>query len=94
LVPTPAIKNLIREDKIHQIYGSMQAGQGKHGMQTLNQSLSDLVLRGEITQDTAFSYSGNQDELMELINRGVGTLRPGRPVSPLMGGRNPNIRYS
>jgi len=100
LVPTPAIRNLIREDKIHQIYGAMQAGQGKHAMQTLNQSLSELVLKGEINQDTAMSFSSNQDELMELINRGVGTSRMGKPlgsstpVSPMMGGRNPNIRYS
>jgi twitching motility protein PilT len=103
LIPTPAIRNLIREDKIHQIYSSMQAGQGKHGMQTLNQSLSELVLKGEISQDVAISYSGNQEELMELINRGVGTLNMGRPpqprdkpgaASPIIGGRNPNIRYS
>jgi twitching motility protein PilT len=100
LVPTPAIRNLIREDKIHQIYGAMQAGQGKHAMQTLNQSLSELVLKGEINQDMAISFSSNQDELMELINRGVGTSRMGKPlgssapVSPIMGGRNPNIRYS
>jgi twitching motility protein PilT len=103
LIPTPAIRNLIREDKIHQIYSSMQSGQGKHGMQTLNQSLSELVLKGEITQDVAISFSGNQEELMELINRGVGTLNMGRPpqprdksgaASPIIGGRNPNIRYS
>jgi twitching motility protein PilT len=103
LVPTPAIRNLIREDKIHQIYSSMQAGQGKHGMQTLNQSLSELVLKGDISQDTAISYSSNQEELMELINRGIGTLNMGRPsqprdkavaTSPIIGGRNPNIRYS
>jgi twitching motility protein PilT len=103
LIPTPGIRNLIREDKIHQIYGSMQSGQGKHGMQTLNQSLSELVLKGDISQDTAISYSSNQEELMELINRGVGTLNMGRPPqtrdktvssSPIIGGRNPNIRYS
>jgi len=100
LVPTPAIRNLIREDKIHQIYGAMQAGQGKHAMQTLNQSLSELVLKGEVNQDVAMSFSSNQDELTELINRGVGTLRMGKPsgisapVSPTVGGRNPNIRYS
>ena len=45
MIPNPAIRNLIREDKIHQIYGVMQAGQPKFGMQTFNQSLSDLVLR-------------------------------------------------
>lgn len=98
LIPTPAVRNLIREDKIHQIYGVMQAGQGKHNMQTLNQSLSELVLKGEITQEMAVSFSGHQDELIEMINRGVGTSRMGRPgqgpVSPMVGGRNPNIRYS
>ena len=45
LVPTPAIRNLIRDDKIHQIYASMQAGQEKIGTQTLNQSLASLLLR-------------------------------------------------
>jgi twitching motility protein PilT len=103
LIPTPAVRNLIREDKIHQIYGSMQSGQGKHGMQTLNQSLSELVLKGEISQDVATSYSSGADELMELINRGVGTLNMNRTPQdmgnsgtrpPLLGGRNPNIRYS
>jgi twitching motility protein PilT len=103
LIPTPAIRNLIREDKIHQIYGSMQAGQGKHGMQTLNQSLSELVLKGEISQEAAISFSSSADELIELINRGVGTLNMNRSPqdtsnsgtrSPMLGGRNPNIRYS
>ena len=103
LIPTPGIRNLIREDKIHQIYASMQAGQGRHGMQTFNQSLSELVLKGEISQAAAISYSSNQDELCELINRGIGTLnmdrRPntkdGGGTSPnIFGGRNPNIRYS
>ena len=42
LVPNPAIRNLIREDKIHQIYSSMQTGQEKYGMQTFNQSLASL----------------------------------------------------
>ncbi len=105
MVPNPAIRNLIREDKIHQVYSSMQTGQLKFGMQTFNQSLSDLVLRGEIAQDVAMGYSSNQDELRELINRGVGT-QGGSAVnaaaqasqksaaSALLGGRNPNIKYS
>lgn len=102
MVPNPAIRNLIREDKIHQIYGMMQTGQLKYGMQTFNQSLAELVIRGDITQDTAMSYSSNQDELRELINRGAGvpTARAqaqaasaaGAPAG--MGGRNPNIKYS
>ena len=100
LIPTAAIRNLIREDKLHQMYSSMQAGQSKHGMQTLNQSLADLVLRGEITPETAVAYSSNRDELLELINRGVGT-RASAPQqrdvtgpNQVVGSRNPNIRYS
>jgi twitching motility protein PilT len=102
MVPNAAIRNLIREDKIHQIYSSMQTGQLKFGMQTFNQSLSELTLRGEITQDMAMSYSSNPDELRELINRGVGTQNmasmpppPPRPAAGSgMGGRNPNIKYT
>jgi twitching motility protein PilT len=100
MVPNPAIRNLIREDKIHQIYGMMQTGQLKYGMQTFNQSLAELTIRGEITQDQAMSYSSNQDELRELINRGAGvpTARAqaaaSSAASPGMAGRNPNIKYS
>jgi len=43
LIPTPAIRNLIREDKLHQIYSMMQTGQNKYGMQTFNQALATLV---------------------------------------------------
>src|SRR5690606_5474105 len=66
LVATPAIRNLIRDDKIHQIYGTMQAGQEKYGMQTMNQSLARLVERRVITRDMAFSTSSNRDELIML----------------------------
>lgn len=99
MIPNPAIRNLMREDKIHQVYGVMQTGQMKYGMQTFNQSLAELVLKGEITQDVAMSYSSNHDELRELINRGVGTVGsappppPKKEGSPLLGGRNPNIKY-
>ena len=48
LVPNPAIRNLIREDKIHQIYSSMQTGQEKYGMQTFNQSLASLYFAKQI----------------------------------------------
>jgi twitching motility protein PilT len=72
LIPTPAIRNLIREDKIHQIYSSMQTGQDKYGMQTFNQSLSQLVLTKQITLQDAVSKSSNQEELQDLIQRGVG----------------------
>jgi twitching motility protein PilT len=102
MMPNPAIRNLIREDKIHQIYGTMQSGQLKYGMQTFNQNLSELVLKGEITQDVALSYSSSPDELRELINRGMGTLnmtpQPAAnakgPGASILGGRNPNIKYT
>jgi twitching motility protein PilT len=71
LVPNPAIRNLIREDKIHQIYSSMQSGQDKYGMQTFNQSLAALYLQKSITIETALLRSSNPDELQEMINRAV-----------------------
>src|SRR3989441_2586238 len=74
MVPTPAIRNLIRDDKIHQIYGSMQAGQEKLGMQTANQSLASLHQKRLITLDMAMSASSNKDELQDMINRGVGVV--------------------
>jgi twitching motility protein PilT len=70
LVPNPGIRNLIREDKIHQIYGMMQTGQAKHGMQTFNQSLATLYFKRLITLQTATSRSSNADELQEIISRG------------------------
>ena len=72
LIPNSAIRNLIREDKVHQIYSSMQTGQEKYGMQTFNQSLAHLVLTKEISREDALAKSSNQDELQELIQRGVG----------------------
>jgi twitching motility protein PilT len=86
LVPTPAIRNLIREDKIHQIYSSMQTGQEKYGMQTMNQSLATLYQRRHISIESAMSRSSNRDELQEMITRGVGVVagaglsRPGTPA--------------
>ena len=74
LVPTPAIRNLIRDDKIHQIYGAMQAGQEKLGMQTANQSLASLYMKRLITLETAMTSSSNRDELQDMINRGVGVV--------------------
>ena len=74
LVPTPAIRNLIRDDKVHQIYGAMQAGQEKLGMQTANQSLASLYQKRLIALETALASSSNKDELQEMINRGVGVV--------------------
>jgi twitching motility protein PilT len=75
MVPTPAIRNLIREDKVHQIYSAMQTGQEKVGMQTANQSLASLHMAGKITIETAMLASSNRDELQEMINRGVGVVQ-------------------
>ncbi len=74
MVPTPAIRNLIRDDKIHQIYGVMQAGQEKLGMQTANQSLASLYMKRLITLESAMSASSLRDELQDMINRGVGVV--------------------
>jgi twitching motility protein PilT len=74
LVPTSAIRNLIREDKIHQIYSSMQTGQEKAGMQTFNQSLASLVLDRQITREMALSASSHREELIDMLNRGVGVV--------------------
>jgi twitching motility protein PilT len=76
LVPSSAIRNLIREDKVHQIYGMMQAGQAKHGMQTFNQSLAALYFRRMITLETAMSRSSHPEELQEIIARGPASLNP------------------
>src|SRR2546421_542229 len=72
LVPNPAIRNLIREDKVHQIYSMMQTGQGKHGMQTLNQALATLYHKRIISIEVAMQRSSNADELRELIEHGAG----------------------
>ncbi len=71
LIPTAAIRNLIREDKIHQIYSAMQTGTGTTGMQTFNQSLANAYFQKQITMEVALARSSNQDELQDLINRGV-----------------------
>ena len=67
LVPNAAIRNLIREDKVHQIYTQMQVGQAKHGMQTLNQSLYSLYARRLITLEEAMGRSNDTDELRMMI---------------------------
>jgi twitching motility protein PilT len=91
MIPTPAIRNLIRDDKVHQIYSTMQTGQEKLGMQTMNQSLATLYQRRLITLEAALGASSNRDELEQMIARGAGVVpnagmqRPGaglaqRPV--------------
>jgi twitching motility protein PilT len=68
LVVTPAIRALIRDDKVHQMYSMMQSGQ-KYGMKTMNQSLADLYLTGKITLNDAMNYSSNTQELSEMLSK-------------------------
>ena len=79
LIPNSAIRNLIREDKVHQIYSAMQVGQTKYGMQTFNQSLASLYFKRDISLELALSTSSNPDELQEMINRGAGALHQNGP---------------
>lgn len=68
LVPNPAVRNLIREDKVHQIYSQQQIGQEKWGMQTFNQGLVDLYLRKLITYEDAIGRSTDAEELKRIIS--------------------------
>src|ERR687894_1494326 len=70
LVPTPAVRNLIREGKTHQIYSALQTG-GAHGMQTMDAALADLVRRQKISRELAESRSSSPEELRRLM----GTVR-------------------
>ena len=93
MVPTPAIRNLIREDKIHQIYSTMQIGQEKHGMVTLNQSLLSLVQRRQVTVDEAMGRASDLEEFRNMLTKagislkmtdqraasGMGGMRSGSP---------------
>jgi twitching motility protein PilT len=85
LIPNSAIRNLIREDKIHQIYSTMQTGQEKFGMQTFNQSLAALYFNKQITLQSALNRSSSPDELQDIISRGQGS--PSRST-PHLGGRS------
>jgi twitching motility protein PilT len=78
LLPDDAVRNLIRQGKLEQVYTSMQTGSSK-GMQTMEQSLADLVLSGIVSQDMALSRSSRPQQLLELIQRG----RAGAHVAPL-----------
>jgi len=69
LVATPAVRNLIREGKVHQIRTAMQAG-GKYGMHTMEQSLAQLVRAGQISAAAAMERAANAEELLDLLGRG------------------------
>jgi twitching motility protein PilT len=78
LVPNPAIRNLIREDKVHQIYSQMQTGQSRSGMQTMNQSLFELYTKGLISYDDALGRSQVPEELITMIQRVSSSTSKGR----------------
>ncbi len=84
MVATPAIRNLIREEKIHQVYSAIATGQ-KFGMQTMNQSLADLVRRRLITREDALNRSMLVEELIQLLGHEGGGAAP----APAAAGASP-----
>lgn len=74
MVPNDAIRALVREGKLHQVYSQMQLGQGVHEMQTFNQSLADLVQRNLVSVDNAMARSSEKDELRGMLERGQGLV--------------------
>ncbi|HAL86437.1 MAG TPA: type IV pili twitching motility protein PilT, partial [Deferribacteraceae bacterium] len=70
-----AIRNLIREDKLHQVYSMMQSGQSEHGMQTMSQSLFENYSKGLITYEDAVNRAVYPDEVRQLIDRAGGPRR-------------------
>jgi len=69
MVPNAAIRNLIREDKVHQIYSMMQTGQGKFGMQTMNQSLMEHYMKRNLSQEDCIVRSSHPEELLSMIQK-------------------------
>jgi twitching motility protein PilT len=70
LLPDDAVRNLIRQGKVEQVYSIMQTNT-KRGMQTLEQSLADLVISGVVHREVAMTYSSRKEQLVSLIDRGV-----------------------
>src|SRR5690242_17992068 len=86
MVCTPAIRALIRDDKVHQIESSMQAGK-KYGMQTLNDALYQLYMAREVTKDECLRVSGNPNEFLRQIGEpAMDEKEPGPPVGAQAGG--------
>jgi twitching motility protein PilT len=73
MIATPAIRNLVREGKVHQIYSSMQAG-GRYGMKTMDMSLAQLVQQGRITWELALQRCHDPTELGRLTGRNPGQM--------------------
>ena len=80
MVPNDAIRSLVRDGKLHQIYSQMQLGQGVHEMQTFNQSLADLVQRNLVTTETALKRSSDPEELRGMLERGQGLAQVRRRI--------------
>ena len=77
MIPNAAIRNLIREEKVHQIYSQMQVGQTKFGMQTMSQSLIDLVQRNLITPDEALGHATEPEEVKHMLGQSHARHRAG-----------------
>jgi len=71
MIPNAAIRNLIREEKVHQIYSQMQVGQSRYGMQTMSQSLVNLVQRNLITNDEALGHATEIEEMRAMLGVAV-----------------------
>jgi len=69
LIPNHAIRNLIRENKLHQVYSQMQLAQEKSGMQTFNQALADLYFRRLVTLETAMAVTSDPEEMTDIVQR-------------------------
>jgi len=85
MVTTPAIRNLIREEKLHQIYSAMQAGH-KFGMQTMNQALVDLINKRRITREEGLNRSTLPEELEQLLKSAPASGPGAAPATPAAGG--------
>jgi len=93
LIPNSAVRNLIREDKIHQVYSAMQSGQDKFGMQTFNQALATAYFQKQVSLEVALQRSSHPEELQEMINRGAGLTKGSAPGgTPLAKGAAPAKR--
>jgi twitching motility protein PilT len=74
MIPNAAIRNLIREDKLHQVYSQMQIGQSKFGMQTMNQSLCELYMKKVINLEDCLARTSELDELKQMILAAGGSI--------------------
>jgi twitching motility protein PilT len=85
MVPNMAIRALIRDDKVHQLYSQMQMGQDKYGMQTMNQALFMLWHKKVITTETALGRSSEPDELRQMMANPASILRRQVPGAGVRG---------